>query len=190
MDNFVDELNKNQIKKIISWIEKYWRNLDIFLFLGSGFAKYVNNKNQNWQDMINKDYKNLKIWHFHDFTSLISKEYYNECIELNNNNLINYNESNDGLKKLWDSLDLLTMSIKYNLNNANKLSIITTNHCNTISNYFKLSNTFNANKIKDFFSKNKSILYYHTLHDNNISSLDDYLNFINKEFWNSIEIDS
>ncbi len=190
MDNFVDELNKNQIKKIISWIEKYWRNLDIFLFLGSGFAKYVNNKNQNWQDMINKDYKNLKIWHFHDFTSLISKEYYNECIELNNNNLINYNESNDGLKKLWDSLDLLTMSIKYNLNNANKLSIITTNHCNTISNYFKLSNTFNANKIKDFFSKNKSTLYYHTLHDNNISSLDDYLNFIKKEFWNSIEIAS
>lgn len=190
MDNFVDKLNKKQIKNIISWIEKYWRNLDIFLFLGSGFAKYVDNKNRNWQDMINKDYKNLKIWHFHDFTSLISKEYYNECIELNNNNLINYNENNDGLKKLWDSLDLLTMSIKYSLNNANKLSIITTNHCNTVSSYFKLSNTFNANKIKDFFSKNKSILYYHTLHDNNISSLDDYLNFIKGEFWNSIEIAS
>lgn len=174
----IKKLNLKTIDEIIKFIVNNRDELGIYFFLGSGFVNYVSNDDKSWKNMANqKFYNKLDINSFADLI-YIDFDYKNEIKKINENQK---KYKNYGLRDLWNTFSFFNSSTqKFN----NKLKIITTNHCNTIENYFLLSNIFNLNDLILFNNKthNYSILKMHNFSNNEfIYNVESYWKFFNDE---------
>ncbi len=174
-DQVLNELEKNNnkvYKYIKSFVEKNFNQLEVFFMIGSGFLNYafsnVKNKKilKNWSDFLKKDFCFIQDIRFIDYVTLM-KDYENKLKNVNDKCEKYIDNFPNEFNEFVESIRLLNSCSRQDSDYWDPyITFLTTNHCDTIKNYFDIKDVYNLKNINESNKSHKKLIELHTL-DNN-----------------------